>query len=703
MNLKRVMALVQTVAMVATLTVGITFATTEQTEAADNIQLSSPIEISAQENEEAEYEFSVSETGYYKIYSEICEYEFYGTLYEKVNGEWKMLINDDDTHTNSNFVIKYAFHAGTDYKIKVREAENQQFNATIYVEKWEPDVTGVRSKKIYCNVGDDIELKPYLVVESEQVVEDLGVEGITYKWFMGGDDENIISTDSSYIVKNITSDQMEPKGYLDIGCTVSKNGEMLDSVYFSVNDIEYTYEVEKTVVYVDNGDSVALAPTITDYYGNKVDINDSRFTYKWYQEGNEECISTQPTYNFTGKFDNIATTNIECGVYKDGRPVGYAWFNIIDKQCAYDFEEGIVYAHKDGSAMLAPTIIDSLNNKVVKDPEAEGLTMEWYKSTRVKTGEYEYNYTDPVKVGSGFHYAIDKVSSSDFYLNDEKESAYFEARLYKKGKLIYIKTFEIYDVDKLEEENVELYQIVRTQAGNTVNLVPEIYKHGNYIESDETYQFTWAKNVDDKYIEIENDNKQLVVNVSENDIFKDNNNTIYRCFIYKDGEYIREARFVILSTDDNNTGAITKPVTPEVTTPEVTNKKPETNVPETTTKSSEINSTEATTKAVGNTTTQANESSIASTTEALVASTETKVEKTKAKVKNAKGYEIQISNTKKFKNKGLIKKTVKGNRAIVKKLKGNKKYFVRVRAYKIVNGKKVYGAWTKIQAVKTKK
>ena len=72
MNLKRVMALVQTVAMVATLTVGITFATTEQTEAADNIQLSSPIEISAQENEEAEYEFSVSETGYYKIYSEIC-------------------------------------------------------------------------------------------------------------------------------------------------------------------------------------------------------------------------------------------------------------------------------------------------------------------------------------------------------------------------------------------------------------------------------------------------------------------------------------------------------------------------------------------------------------------------------------------------------------------------------------------------------
>ena len=267
------MALVQTVAMVTMLTVGISFARTEQTEAADNIQLISSIEISAQENEEAEYEFSVSETGYYKIYSEICEYEFYGTLYEKVNGEWKMLINYEDTHTNSNFVIKYAFHAGTDYKIKVRETENQQLNATIYVEKWEPDVTGVRSKNIYCNVGDDIELKPYLVVENEQVVEDLGVEGIP--------------TNGLWV-------------------------EMMKTLYQHIVHIQLKISHN----------------------------NDSRFTYKWYQEGNEECISTQPTYNFTGKFDNIATTNIECGVYKDG------------------------------SAMFAPTIINSLNNKVVKDPEA---------------------------------------------------------------------------------------------------------------------------------------------------------------------------------------------------------------------------------------------------------------------------------------------------------------------------------------------
>ena len=36
------------------------------------------------------------------------------------------------------------------------------------------------------------------------------------------------------------------------------------------------------------------------------------------------------------------------------------------------------------------------------------------------------------------------------------------------------------------------------------------------------------------------------------------------------------------------------------------------------------------------------------------------------------------------------------------KLKKKKKYYVRVRAYKSVSGKKVYGAWSKVKTVKTK-
>ena len=38
----------------------------------------------------------------------------------------------------------------------------------------------------------------------------------------------------------------------------------------------------------------------------------------------------------------------------------------------------------------------------------------------------------------------------------------------------------------------------------------------------------------------------------------------------------------------------------------------------------------------------------------------------------------------------------------VKKLKAKKKYFVRIRTYKTVNGKKVYSFWSKAKTVKSK-
>lgn len=74
-----------------------------------------------------------------------------------------------------------------------------------------------------------------------------------------------------------------------------------------------------------------------------------------------------------------------------------------------------------------------------------------------------------------------------------------------------------------------------------------------------------------------------------------------------------------------------------------------------------------------------------------------------AKVSGASRYQIQVATDKKFKkNKKTV--TAKKNKTKVKisKLKKKKKYYVRVRAYKSVSGKKVYGAWSKIKTVKTK-
>lgn len=65
------------------------------------------------------------------------------------------------------------------------------------------------------------------------------------------------------------------------------------------------------------------------------------------------------------------------------------------------------------------------------------------------------------------------------------------------------------------------------------------------------------------------------------------------------------------------------------------------------------------------------------------------------KVANCDGYQIQYSTSKTFKSKKTV--TIKSRKTCKKTLKGlksGKKYYIRVRAYKIVDGKKVYGYWS---------
>lgn len=79
------------------------------------------------------------------------------------------------------------------------------------------------------------------------------------------------------------------------------------------------------------------------------------------------------------------------------------------------------------------------------------------------------------------------------------------------------------------------------------------------------------------------------------------------------------------------------------------------------------------------------------------------------KVANVSGYQIQYSTSRKFKKKVTKIKSYKGNKKFtrkINKLKSNKKYYVRIRTYKVVqlNGKNVnlYSDWSKAKSVKTK-
>ncbi len=70
------------------------------------------------------------------------------------------------------------------------------------------------------------------------------------------------------------------------------------------------------------------------------------------------------------------------------------------------------------------------------------------------------------------------------------------------------------------------------------------------------------------------------------------------------------------------------------------------------------------------------------------------------KVSGAKGYEVMYAKNNKFKGKKTV--TVKKNKVTLKRLKSKKKYFVKVRAYKTVNGNTSYGKWSKVAKKKVK-
>ena len=78
-----------------------------------------------------------------------------------------------------------------------------------------------------------------------------------------------------------------------------------------------------------------------------------------------------------------------------------------------------------------------------------------------------------------------------------------------------------------------------------------------------------------------------------------------------------------------------------------------------------------------------------------------KVKVTWKKVSNSLGYQIQYATNKKFKK--AKKKTVKSTFVTLKKLKKKKTYFIRIRTYKIADGKRVYGKWSSVKKVKVKK
>lgn len=101
------------------------------------------------------------------------------------------------------------------------------------------------------------------------------------------------------------------------------------------------------------------------------------------------------------------------------------------------------------------------------------------------------------------------------------------------------------------------------------------------------------------------------------------------------------------------------------------------------------------------------------TTKSVVSLAKPSVKKIKAKNKSIRitwkrksgitGYEIQYSTNKKFKKAKIVKiKKTKTKSKVIKKLKRKKRYYIRIRTYKILNGKIYKSKWSKKKTIKTK-
>lgn len=74
-------------------------------------------------------------------------------------------------------------------------------------------------------------------------------------------------------------------------------------------------------------------------------------------------------------------------------------------------------------------------------------------------------------------------------------------------------------------------------------------------------------------------------------------------------------------------------------------------------------------------------------------------------VSGVSGYQVAYSTSKKFSSKTTKKVTVKKaktKKTTLKNLKSGEKYYVKVRAYKTVNGKKIYGAYSSVKTITVK-
>ena len=72
------------------------------------------------------------------------------------------------------------------------------------------------------------------------------------------------------------------------------------------------------------------------------------------------------------------------------------------------------------------------------------------------------------------------------------------------------------------------------------------------------------------------------------------------------------------------------------------------------------------------------------------------------RVNGVGGYQISYSTSKTFKGAKNIKEKAKSTTSTIKNLRSKKTYYIRIRTYQTISGKKYYSSWSSIGSIKVK-
>lgn len=699
---------------------------------------------------------------------------YYGeefTNTEKLTYEWyRVTENDDETQEEKLDVIQKDFtltvketdfctekNNNVEYKCVVKLG-NESDECTFWIYNRD-EYFEVSGEAPITSVGQEITLCPVIRDYDANKVTD--VSNFTFEWYKHTypEDEEVVE-DLGHSGKSYTLKVSEKDFYLEKNDDVWYEcliifGDQSFSAEFYVQKKETTFYTESAKgISAALGESVTMAPTIYNSERKKVDSNNPRFSFKWYQlKGMDEDAEwvdlnvDSPSYTIQNltEYDcingNRYDTFYRCDLYVDGEEMYSTRFYVYNKEYAYESPQRTILALEGDTVKLTPEIQDYYGNPV---KDTSDLTYQWY-GVGQDIGEQN------VLLSTGKTYEF-KVTKDDFcsYLTDVT----YYCNIYKDDILVCTAGFAIvnkdtamivegHDVYVAEGDKITLTPTIKDGYGKTVNL------------NDPTLTFRWYKGYS---VILSKQPSYTIDQVQTSDFYIDVRGwDFYVCYVEKDGKEIGDAVFRIINCTDHkyektvkkattskdgtivetcsNCGATKTTVIPYPKTVALSKTaftyNGKTQKPTVTVTGSDGQKIASSNYSVAYSSGQKNvgrytvtitfkgnySGTIKKTYDIvpkgtslskLTAGKKSFSVKWKKQSSQTTGYEVQYSTDKNLK-KGVKRVSITKNATVSKsitKLKAKTKYYVRIRTYKTVkvSGKsvKLYSSWSKAKSVKTK-